>query len=72
MKKVIGIILIIGAIVLGYLGITDLNSSSSSVELLGMEITAEDKSAKEMAYVKIGLGVVALVAGVYLIGQKKK
>lgn len=70
MKKVIGIILIIVALVLGYLGINDLSGSSASVDILGVEISAKDNSAKEMAYVKIGLGVVALIGGVYLFGKK--
>ena len=47
-------------------------SSSASIEVLGIEIGAKDTSAKEMAYVKIGLGVIALVAGVYLVGKKEK
>lgn len=72
MKKIIGIILIVAALVLGYLGITGLNESSTSVELLGMEITAQDGQEKEKAYIKLGLGVVALVAGAYLVGQKEK
>lgn len=72
MKKIIGIILIVAALVLGYLGINGLNESSSSVELLGMEITAQDGQAKERAYIELGLGVVALIAGVYLLGRKQK
>ncbi len=72
MKKIIGIILIIGALVLGYLGIGEFKSSSSSVEILGLEFSAEDKSAKETAYVKLGLGVIALIGGVYLVGKKSK
>lgn len=72
MKKVIGIILIVAALVLGYLGITGLNESSSSVELLGMEITAQDGQAKERAYIQLGLGVIALVAGAFLVGRKQK
>lgn len=72
MKKIIGIILIIAALVLGYLGITDLSGSSASVDIMGVEISAEDNSAKEMAYMKIGLGVVALIAGVYLFGKKDR
>lgn len=59
MKRTLGLILIIGAMVLGYLGIRDLGSSSTSVDILGIELSAEDNKAKEMAYVKIGLGVVA-------------
>ena len=72
MKKIIGIILIVAALVLGYLGITGLNESSTSVELLGMEIKAQDGQEKEKAYIKLGFGVVALVAGAYLVGQQEK
>ncbi|MBK5194988.1 MAG: hypothetical protein JJE08_02990 [Proteiniphilum sp.] len=72
MKKVIGIILIVAALVLGYIGINGLTESSKSVELLGIEITAEDGSAKQNAYIELGLGVVALVGGLFLLGQKKK
>jgi hypothetical protein len=71
MKKAIGVILIVAALVLGYLGVNGLSESSKSVELLGMEITAEDGSAKQNAYIELGLGVVALVGGLYLLGQKK-
>ena len=72
MRKAIGILLIIGALILGYFGINDLKDSSASIEVLGIEIGAKDTSAKEMVYVKIGLGVIALVAGVYLVGKKEK
>ena len=72
MRKIIGIILIIAALALGYFGITGLSESSTSVELLGMEITAADGQAKERAYIQLGLGVIALIAGVFLVGQKEK
>ena len=71
MKKVIGILLILVALFLGYLGIKGLNESSSSVKILGIEITAQDNESKEKAYIEMGLGVAALIGGVYLIGQKK-
>lgn len=72
MKSVIGIILIAGAVILGYLGITNLQKSSKSVKILGIELTAEDNKDKEIAYIEIGAAVVALVGGIYLLGQKKK
>ena len=72
MKKVIGILLIVAAIVLGYLGITGASQSETSVDLLGLEITAQDSNAKQTAYIELALGVVALVGGVYLMGQDKK
>jgi len=72
MKQIIGILLIVAALVLGYMGIRGLGESSKSVELLGMEITAEDGAAKQNAYIELGLGVIALVGGVYLLGGKKR
>jgi len=72
MKRVIGIILIVGALVLGYFGINDLSESSTSVEVMGLELKAEDNTGKEKAYIQLGFGVLALIAGVYLVGQKKK
>lgn len=71
MKSTIGIILIVGAVILGYLGITNLQKSSKSVEILGVEISAQDNKGKEIAYIEIGAAVVALIGGIYLLGQKK-
>lgn len=72
MKSIIGIILIAGAVILGYLGITNLQKSSKSVEILGIEITAEDNKGKEIAYIEIGVAVITLIGGIYLLGQKKR
>ena len=43
MKSTIGIILIVAALILGYLGVYQIHESSNSVEVLGIELTAEDK-----------------------------
>ena len=72
MKSIIRIILIAGAVILGYLGITNLQKSSKSVEILGIEITAEDNKGKEIAYVEIGVAIITLIGGIYLLGQKKR
>ncbi|WP_298649335.1 hypothetical protein [uncultured Proteiniphilum sp.] len=71
MKTIIGIILIGGAIFLGYLGITGLQKSSNSVEVLGIDITAEDKGSKQTAYIQLGGAVILLIGGIYLAGKKK-
>lgn len=72
MKSAIGIILIVAALVLGYLGVNQIQESSNSVEVLGVELTAEDKGGKETGYIQLGLGVVALAGGIYLLGKRKK
>ena len=72
MKKIIGIILIIVALLLGYTGITGLQESSGSVKFLGIKISATDKNAKETAYVELAGAVIALAGGMYLVGSRKK
>ena len=72
MKAIIGAILIVAALFLGYLGINQIQESANSVEVLGIELSAEDKGGKEAGYIKIALGVVALVGGIYLVSKRDK
>ena len=72
MKQIIGIILIVAALFLGYLGINQVQESANSVEVLGVELSAEDKGGKETGYIQLALGVVALVGGIYLVSKKNK
>jgi len=67
MKKIIGIVLIVLALFLGYTGMTKLSNSGESVEVLGVELSAEDNKAKTMAFVYLGLAVVSLIGGVSLV-----
>ena len=72
MKAIIGIILIVAALVLGYLGVNQIKESANSVEVLGIELSAEDKGGKETGYIELALGVAALAGGVYLVSKKDK
>jgi hypothetical protein len=72
MKTVIGIILIIGALILAYLGITGLQESTSAVNILGIELRAEDSGAKQVAIIELVGAVVAFIGGVYLLSAKKR
>lgn len=56
----------------GYQGNNGYSESSTSVELPGMKITAQDGNAKEKAYIELGLGVLALIAGGVLPGGRKR
>lgn len=72
MKSTIGIILIVVALILGYLGVTQIQESSNAVEVLGIELRAEDKGSKEAGFIQLGLGIVALAGGIYLVDKQKK
>lgn len=72
MKSVFGIILVVVALILGYLGVNQIQESTSAVKVLGIEVRVEDKGSKETGYIQLGLGVVSLAAGIYLLGKRKK
>ena len=72
MKKIIGIILIIAALFLGYLGVNQVQESANSEEVMGIELSAEDKGGKETGYIELGLAVVALVGGIFLVSKKER
>jgi predicted small secreted protein len=69
MKKIIGIVLILIAVGLGYTGINTVNKSGESVEVIGIELSAADEDKKTKGYVYIGLAVVSLIGGVTLFGK---
>lgn len=72
MKTVIGIILIVVALILAYLGITGFQESTSAVNILGIELRAEDSSAKEVAIFQLVGAVIAFVGGLFLLNSKKR
>ena len=69
--KILGTVLLIAAIVLGYLGVTKVANSSSEVKVLGLEIDASNESGKEKGYMLIGLAVVLFAGGLYSINKKQ-
>lgn len=66
MKRTLGILLIVGALALGYLGYTKMEDSSAEVKIGDLELSAEDKGSQQNAYIFFGLGAVALIAGLML------
>ncbi len=69
MKKILGILLIVGAIVLGYFGVEKWNDSSKSLSIGKLEVSAEKTSERNMAYFFLG-GAVALLVGGILVLKK--
>lgn len=69
-NKIIGIVLIIGSLVLGYIGIDYVTSSEASVNIVGVEIEASDESRKQQGFIYIGLAVVLFAGGVYILNKK--
>lgn len=72
MKKIIGIFLLLLAVYLGYTGITKFSDSSSSVDILGVELKAEDNQQKNTSYLYIGFAIIAAIGGIVLAKSDSK
>lgn len=71
MKQIIGILLLIVGLYLGYSGINKYSNSGESVEVLGVEISAKDNNSRTTAFIYIGLAVVCLFGGISLLKSGK-
>jgi len=67
MKKIIGIILIIVSLYLGYTGITTYSNSGKSLKLGKLELSAENQKKQSTAYMYLGLAILAFAGGVFVI-----
>lgn len=70
MKKIIGIIIIVIAMGLGYMGITKIGESTASVEIVGIELSASDEGGQTTGYIYLGLAVISFIGGIVLVSQK--
>ena len=68
--KILGAVLIIGALYIGYLGINKVSNNNKEVEVLGLEIDASNESGKEQGFLYIGLAVVLFGGGIYSLNKK--
>jgi hypothetical protein len=68
--KIIGILLLIGGIALGYMGITKIADNSAAVEILDLEIDVSNESGKEQGYIYLGVAALLFVGGVYALRKK--
>lgn len=68
--KIIGIVLILASLYIGYLGINKVSNSSAKIEVIGIEIDASNDSGKEQGFLYIGLAVVLFGGGVYSLNKK--
>lgn len=68
--KIIGIVLLLASLYIGYLGINKVSNSSAKVEVIGVEIDASNDSGKEHGFLYIGLAVILFGGGIYSLNKK--
>jgi len=70
-SKIIGIILIVVSLAVGYVGINKIADNTKEINLLGLKIDASNESGKEKGYLYLGLAVILLASGVYTVNKSK-
>lgn len=65
--KIIGILLIVFSIYLGYIGINKVSNNTNEVIFLGFEIDASNESGQNEGFIYIGLAGALLLGGIYTI-----
>lgn len=71
LSKIIGIVLIVVSLGIGYLGLNKVQENSSEVNLLGIKIEASDEYAKQEGYMYIGFAVLLFIGGIYTVNKSK-
>ena len=72
MRSIIGIVLILGGLALGYFGYEKLQDNKAGVKIGNLEISASNNSEQTNAWVMIIGGGVCIIAGAILVSKKGK
>jgi hypothetical protein len=70
-SKIIGAILIIISLGIGYVGFNKIADSTNSINVLGVQIEASNDSGKEQGYLYLGLAILLFVGGIYTVNKAK-
>ncbi|MDQ3142724.1 MAG: hypothetical protein M3Q56_10815 [Bacteroidota bacterium] len=70
MNKSVGIILIVVALLIGFVGINKLDKSGGTVDILGIKISAQDEGAQQTGYIYLGLAALSLIGGIVMLRKK--
>ena len=70
-SKIIGAILIIISLLVGYLGFNKIANNTKEINLFGLKIDASNESGKQQGYIYLGLAIILFGGGVYTINRSK-
>lgn len=69
-NKIIGTILIVASLFIGYTGINKVSQNDASVKVLGLKIDASNESAKNQGFIYIGLAAIMFIGGIVTLNRK--
>ena len=69
-SKIIGIILIVISLGIGYVGINKVSSATNEVDVLGIEIDASNESGQTQGYIYLAVAALVFAGGIYAMKGK--
>ena len=69
--KIIGPVLLLISLAVGYVGFNKIASNTKEINLLGLKIDASNESGKQQGYIYLGLAIVLFAGGIYSINTSK-
>lgn len=70
-SKIIGMILIIASLFVGYIGFNKIADNTAEVNVLGLKIDASNESGKQQGFLYAGFAILLFGGGIYTINKSK-
>lgn len=71
MKNATGIILLIAALILGYIGYDKMQSRKAGINIGGLEISVTDNTNPKEEYIFFGLSAICLIGSIMVTVKKR-
>lgn len=68
--KLIGTVLIIASLCVGYIGFNKIADNTKQINFLGLKIDADNESGKQQGYLYVGAAILLFVSGMYSLKSK--
>lgn len=70
-SKIIGAILILISLGIGYIGFNKIAANTNKIIFFGLKVEASNESGKQEGYIYLGLGILLFVGGIYTLNKSK-
>ncbi|RYJ44448.1 hypothetical protein [Flavobacterium beibuense] len=70
--KIIGILLIVISLGVGYIGVNRIADSTKEINFLGIKIDASNESGQMQGFIYVGLAIVLFGGGLYAVNKSGK
>lgn len=71
-SKLIGSLLIIASLMVGYIGLNKIADSSKEINFLGLKIDATNESGKQQGFMYVGAAILLFAGGIYTLRAKNQ